>query len=73
VDGRELVQLDFGRAELSDSYHLSQLFITDKSLIDFEDGLLENEINWVFEDFFGVRFDHVLPDLFVEGELHPLP
>ena len=65
MDGSELVQLDIRRTELSDAHHLGQLLVADKGLIYFEDGLLEDEVHRVSEDILRVRFDHMLPDLFI--------
>ena len=55
---------------MPDPHHLAQLLVADEGLVDLENGLLEDEVDWIFEDFLGVRADHVLPYLLIEGELH---
>ena len=54
VDGSEFVQLDVDRTRLPDLDHLSELFVANKRLIHFEDGLLEDKELGVSQNLFGV-------------------
>ena len=72
MDWRELVQSGNVRVQLPDLHHLPHFLIADEDLVDLEDRLLEHEVDGVLEDLLRIRFDHVLPYLLVDGELHPL-
>lgn len=54
MDGSEFVQLDVDRTRLPDLDHLSELFVANKRLIHFEDGLLEDKELGVSQNLFGV-------------------
>lgn len=47
MDWRELIQSSDVRMKLSNLHHLPHLFITDKDLIDFENGLLEHKVDGI--------------------------
>ena len=54
MDWCKFVSFDFSWTALSDFYHLSQLFVTDECLINLQDGLLEDEVDWVSHNFLGI-------------------
>jgi len=54
MDGSVFIELGLYRAGLPDLDHLSQLLITNESLINLQDGLLEDEEDRVLEYLLGI-------------------
>lgn len=51
MDRSELIQAGYVWMELADLHHLPHLLIANEDLVNLEDGLLEDEVDGVFEDF----------------------
>lgn len=54
MNGSKLIQFYVRRTELSDTHHLRELLIANECFVYFEDGLLEDEIDRISEDFLRV-------------------